>query len=35
MLDEHPKPAIEYHNTKNNTMNYRDFYDSLKGKDLD
>lgn len=35
MLDEHPKPAIEYHNNKNNTMNYRDFYDNLKGKDLD
>ena len=35
MLDEHPKPAIEYHKNSNNAMNYRDFYESLKGKDLD
>jgi 4-hydroxy 2-oxovalerate aldolase len=34
MLDEHPKPAIEFHKGAKRD-NYRDFYDSLKGKDLD
>jgi 4-hydroxy 2-oxovalerate aldolase len=34
MLDEHPKPAIEYHKGPKQ-QNFRDFYDSIKGKDLD
>lgn len=34
MLDEHPKPAIEFHKSAKH-QNYRDFYDSIRGKDLD
>lgn len=34
MLDEHPKPAIEYHKS-GKKENYRTFYENLKGKDLD
>jgi 4-hydroxy 2-oxovalerate aldolase len=34
MLDEHPKPAIEFHKGVKKE-NYVDFYENLKGKDLD
>jgi 4-hydroxy 2-oxovalerate aldolase len=34
MLDEHPKPAIEFHKA-GRKESYREFYESLKGKDLD
>jgi 4-hydroxy 2-oxovalerate aldolase len=34
MLDEHPKAAIELRSS-HRKENYREFYDSLKGKDLD
>ena len=34
MLDEHPKAAIELR-ASHSKENYREFYDSIKGKDLD
>ena len=34
MLDEHPKSAIELR-AGHKKEDYREFYDSIKGKDLD
>ena len=34
MLDEHPKAALEMRKTAKKE-NYREFYESIKGKDLD